>query len=125
MKSHHLRLPDDLMTKVDERRGLIPRNAWIRNLLERELSGVEIEAAAGIREGAPGPTQTQPRAYDPPRRHVPKPRPKKQAPPPQTYGSALSSAWKGCAEHPTAGATESRGRFWCSEPGCSRPAQHQ
>lgn len=28
--------------------------------------------------------------------------------------------WRGCSEHPTAGATESRGQMWCAEPGCTR-----
>lgn len=43
--------------------------------------------------------------------------------PEKATADAAGKRWRGCAEHPRAGATESRGRWWCKAEGCPAPAR--
>lgn len=89
-------LRDALLSELDEKRGDVPRSRWISRLIEREL------------EGAPGPTASKPVAgYELNADEI----------------ERLSPT--GCSDHPDAGATQSRGRWWCAAPGCTRPARQK
>lgn len=48
-----VRIPGDLCDRIDAVRGLVPREAWIRQMLERAVGIVEDELAVGIVEEGP------------------------------------------------------------------------
>ena len=43
-----VRLPNELVARVDAARGLVPREAWVRRALERELKAPELMAARPV-----------------------------------------------------------------------------
>lgn len=73
-KQINLRLDVALLTSVDQRRGMVPRNAWITDVLQREIAacgeGDVLEAEdAGIKVGTPEPLPKP--AQRPVRKHAP------------------------------------------------------
>lgn len=43
-----VRLPNELVARVDAARGLVPREAWVRQALERELLAPEVVASGPV-----------------------------------------------------------------------------
>lgn len=72
MKGVHLELPEDLLSKLDEVRGRVPRNRWIRDLIETDLGGTRprLSDPAGVvrptRNGTPTVPPEPPKPTEPP-----------------------------------------------------------
>jgi len=59
MKQVALRLPDELATKIDQTRGDVPREVWLRRAAERALGEAVADAAENVREVARAKTSTR------------------------------------------------------------------
>jgi len=77
MKQINLRLPEELLVQVDERRGDIPRERWLRTLVEAELTGpppIDDPIRLTVPEKPPAQPKPQP-APNPPQTPPPPPKP--------------------------------------------------
>lgn len=126
----HIVVSDELLVLIDEARGDVPRSSWIRRSIEyrmaRQWAGDDVkrravEQALGETSPCEGGSHQSPPA--------PAEQPRVEGRSLDDLGLVRASAVKpkrgsrssgGCALHPAAGRTESRGAWWCAEPGCTR-----
>lgn len=121
MQRISLPLPSEMLEQIDSARGDVPRTVWIRRAVEAALDP-DTSVLRGMEQRAYDRLAERPRSAQPPDkdfshlRDVPVVRASALAEKPKR----VSRSSGGCALHPAAGRTESRGQWWCAEPGCTR-----
>jgi hypothetical protein len=93
----HIVVPDDTLARIDAERGDVSRSRWI-------VRAVETQLQTGLKQEIEQMPELLRR-------------------PLQQMAERAASPPGGCVDHPGAGVTENRGRFWCAAPGCTKPAR--
>lgn len=118
-----VRIPRELAARIDVAADGVPRERWVRRALEGLLVP---EAARSVERRGDALVDLDASAVPVDIPFEPSPRNSKPLPstavPPSSAKRASEMKPGGCKEHPRAKAVESRGRFWCGEDGCSKPA---